>query len=122
MVDFKKKLSQFYGKSYAAESKRGGFFCIASGEFIKNNGYGKFYPVVLVFRRTDGKTRRTAAAKEQEKRNEKKFFENLERLGIILITPESDEKTFRKIADFFCNANAPKIKTRAARWEWAKVR
>lgn len=120
MVDFKKKLTAFYGKDYTKEPKQGGFFAISTGDFIHNNGY--FAPdwVTLDFRRTDGKTRRTAEGRRQEAANKKRFFENLERIGIIWVDSNSTTADFLKIANFFTNSNSPRIKKNIDRKLWAE--
>lgn len=120
MVDFKKKLTAFYGKDYGKEPKTGGFFSISEGVFIHNTGYKNDNPTPLDFSRTDGKKKRTAAGKRQETENKNRFFENLERLGIIWIDNNSTKETYFKIARFFTNSNSPKMKKLSDRLQWAE--
>lgn len=114
MIYFKKKLSQFYGKSFSKESRNGGFFDIKNGEFLKHNF------IDFDFSRVDGIKRNTEKTKKYKKLAEQQFYKNLELLGIIKIDCCSDFRTWIKIADFFTNDDSPVIKKLWQRHAWAR--
>lgn len=122
MKKWKESLKAFYNKDYLKIKKDGGFFVIATGNFLP--GYAlRSYDIldsVLSFKRTDGKKRRTARGLFIEKENEKQFYKNLNKLGIVYIGPDCPLDNWKRIADFFSNETAPVLKKAHERENWFK--
>lgn len=120
MLNFKKKLQKFYGKSFAGVSKSGGYFVIATGDFLP--GYAlRSYNVIdgmVKFYRVDGCRKMTSKGKEQVKKIEQQFMDNLNKLGIVYINNASPREVWERIANFFNNETSPVLKKMADRKDW----
>ena len=120
MLHFKEKLQKFYGKSFSKVSKSGGYFVIATGDFLP--GYAmRSYNIVdslLTFSRVDGHHRMTAKGREQIEKAKKQFENNLNKLGIVYIDNNSSREVWERIATFFNNETAPVLKKNHEREAW----
>lgn len=119
-LNFKEKLSKFYGKDYRADSVSGGWFVIATGDFLPGyalRGYNTAN-AALTFNRVDGCHKLTAAGRLQIENIKKQFTENLNKLGIVWIDNNTPREIWSRIAYFFSNETAPRIKKAADRENW----
>lgn len=119
-LNFKEKLSKFYGKNYCAAPISGGWFVIATGDFLPGyalRGYSTAN-AALTFNRVDGCQRLTIAGRSQVEKIKKQFTDNLNKLGIVWIDDNTPREVWTRIAYFFSNETAPCIKKAADRENW----
>ena len=120
MLNFKEKLSKFYDKDYRVTPVSGGWFVIATGDFLPGyalRGYNTAN-AALTFNRVDGCQRLTATGRLQIEKIKKQFMDNLNKLGFVSIDDNTPRETWARIAYFFTNETAPCIKKANEREIW----
>lgn len=120
MLNFKSKLEKFYGKSFHKVSNLGGYFVIATGDFLPGYALRAYNAAegTLSFQRADGKKKMTKFGRAQVANIKDQFNRNLNKLGIVWIDNNSDRSVWERIARFFNNETAPVLKKGSDRERW----